>query len=235
VSGLHPGRVSALHCRQVSEHQQAPDTRTWLAAHLYEPSMWLGEWAGMAARRRRLLAGAHGRTVEIGAGTGLNLAQYPATVDELIVTEPDPGMRERLRERARRDRPGARVLADAAGALTLADQSVDTLVSTLVLCTVDDPALALHEIGRVLRPGGQLLFIEHVRSQSTRLARWQDRLEPAWRRFASGCRCNRDTLALIASAGFVVDSRRETWRGSPPVVRPLIVGRATVARSPAQS
>jgi SAM-dependent methyltransferase len=227
---LHPGRVSPVHCREVSKNHQRPDTRTWLAAHLYEPSMWLGERAGMAARRRRLLRGAHGRTVEIGSGTGLNLAHYPATVNELIVTEPDPGMRERLRQRTRRERPGIRILADGAGALSLADGSVDTVISTLVLCTVDDPAVALREIGRVLRPGGQLLFIEHVRSQSPRLARWQDRLERPWRRYASGCRCNRDTLALIESAGFIADARRETWRASPPLVRPLIVGRATVAQ-----
>jgi SAM-dependent methyltransferase len=194
---------------------------------MYEPSMWLGERAGMGVRRRRLLQRARGRTVEIGSGTGLNLRHYPDAIGELIVTEPDPGMRERLEQRARRDRRGVQILADDAGALSLADDSVDTVVSTLVLCTVDDPALALREIARVLRPGGQLLFIEHVRSESPRLARWQDRLEQLWRRFASGCRCNRETLALIGAAGFTADAQRDNWRAVPPLVRPLIVGRAT--------
>jgi SAM-dependent methyltransferase len=176
-----------------------------------------------------LLQRAYGRTLEIGSGTGLNLPHYPAAVDELILTEPDAGMRARLRHRADRERPAVAIVADQAGALNLADASVDTVVSTLVLCTVDDPAVTLREIARVLRPGGQLLFIEHVRSRSPRLARWQDRLEAPWRRFASGCHCNRDTLALIGAAGFTAEAAHETWRGSPPVVRPLIVGRATVA------
>ena len=189
--------------------------------------MWLGERAGMGARRSRLLQRAHGRTVEIGSGTGLNLRHYPVAVSELILTEPDPSMRERLEQRAQRDRPGVEILADDAGTLTLADDSADTIVSTLVLCTVDDPALVLREIARVLRPGGDLLFIEHVRSDSPRLARWQDRLEQPWGRFASGCRCNRDTLALIRAAGFTADARRDSWRAVPPLVRPLIVGRAT--------
>jgi SAM-dependent methyltransferase len=216
---------------------QPAGTRTWLAAYLYEPSMWLGERAGMRARRRRLLQRAYGRTLEIGSGTGLNLPHYPAAVDELILTEPDPGMRARLRHRADRERPAdherpaVAIVADQAGALNLADASVDTVVSTLVLCTVDDPAVTLREIARVLRPGGQLLFIEHVRSRSPRLARWQDRLEAPWRRFASGCHCNRDTLALINAAGFTAEAEHETWRGSPPVVRPLIVGRATSRRA----
>jgi SAM-dependent methyltransferase len=209
--------------------QPAPDARTWLAARLYEPSMWLGERAGMRARRHRLLQGAYGRTVEIGSGTGLNLAHYPAAVDELILTEPDPGMRERLRRRTARERPGVAIVPDQAAALSLADGSVDTVVATLVLCTVDDPVPTLREIARVLRPGGQLLFIEHVRAQSPRLARWQDRLERPWRRYASGCRCNRDTLTSIGAAGFIADVWHETWRGVPPLVRPLIVGRATPA------
>jgi SAM-dependent methyltransferase len=211
------------------ESERAPGTRGRFSARMYEPSMWLGERAGMSARRRRLLQRAHGRTVEIGSGTGLNLRHYPVGVGELILTEPDPGMRERLEQRARRDRPGVEILADHAAALSVAGDSADTVVSTLVLCTVDDPALVLREIARVLRPGGQLLFIEHVRSDSPRLARWQDRLQQPWRSFASGCRCNRDTLALIRAAGFAADAQRESWRAAPPLVRPLIVGRATPA------
>ena len=106
---------------------------------------------------------------------------------------------------------------------------MDTVVSTLVLCTVDFQARALSEIARVLRPGGQLLFIEHVRSHSPRMARWQDRFETPWRHFAAGCRCNRDTIASIAAAGFSTEHEDENWKGVPPVVRPLVMGRAVKA------
>ena len=114
--------------------------------------------------------------------------------------------------------------------LPFADGSVDTVVSTFVLCTVDAPDLVLREIARVLQPDGQLLIIEHVRSESPALARWQDRLVGPWRRFARGCRCNRATAELISSCGFELDHRREaSWHGMPPIVRPLIVGRARKA------
>src|ERR1700744_2948932 len=158
-----------------------------LFALAYDPFIWLAELAGMRERRARLAAQARGRTVELGSGSGLNLSHYPAEVGELILTEPDPAMRLRLEHRARRSDRSGRVLADSAEALSMADGSVDTVVSTLVLCTVDDPGRALDEIARVLRPDGQLLFIEHVRAESARLAGWQDRLERPWRRFAVGC------------------------------------------------
>ena len=116
--------------------------------------------------------------------------------------------------------------------LPFGDATIDTVVSTLVLCTVDAPDLALREIERVLRPDGQLLFIEHVRSDSPLLARWQDRLARPWQRFAEGCRCNRATLELMDACGFRLDARPATWRAMPPIIRPLVVGRATTgARS----
>jgi ubiquinone/menaquinone biosynthesis C-methylase UbiE len=109
----------------------------------------------------------------------------------------------------------------------MADSSVDTVVSTLVLCTVDAPDLALREISRVLRPGGQLLFIEHVRSESPMLARWQRRLAAPWSRLARGCRCNRATAELIVNSGLELEHvQAASWRAMPPIVRPLIVGRA---------
>ncbi|MDT5170353.1 MAG: hypothetical protein QOD02_3688 [Mycobacterium sp.] len=104
---------------------------------------------------------------------------------------------------------------------------MDTVVSTLVLCTVEDPERALGEIARVLRPGGQLLFIEHVRSSSRLLAAWQDYLFHQWRGFAGGCCCNRPTGELMRACGFAVAADDEVWRGMPRIVRPLIVGRAT--------
>ncbi len=104
---------------------------------------------------------------------------------------------------------------------------MDTVVSTLVLCTVNDPERALREIARVLRPDGQLLFIEHVRASSRFLAACQDNLLQPWRRFAGGCRCNRPTVELMRACGFAVAADDVVWRGMPPIVRPLMVGRAT--------
>ncbi len=109
----------------------------------------------------------------------------------------------------------------------MADASVDTVVSTLVLCTVPDPEGTLREIARVLRPDGQLLFIEHVRSSSRLLAALQDKLFQPWRRFAAGCACNRPTAELMRANGFTVAADDVVWRGMPAIVHPLIVGRAS--------
>lgn len=206
-----------------------PPSAVWLQvfARLYDPLLWLGEAVGMRRRRRELLADARGRVVEIGAGTGLNLAHYPDDVTELILTEPEPGMRRKLARRLQRHGRTARILAVPAHRLPLADASADTVVSTLVLCTVDDPHGTLREIARVLRPGGQLLFIEHVRAGSSFLAKCQDALREPWRHFAGGCVCNRSTVETMRSCGFAVTAHDAVWRGMPPVVRPLSMGRAT--------
>jgi SAM-dependent methyltransferase len=109
----------------------------------------------------------------------------------------------------------------------MADASVDTVVATLVLCTVDDPERALREVARILRSDGQLLFIEHVRAHSRFLAACQDKLLQPWRGFAGGCVCNRPTLELMRACGFTVDADDAVWRGMPAIVHPLAVGRAT--------
>ena len=181
----------------------------------------------MRRSRRALLAQASGRVLEIGAGTGLNLAHYLDEIDELVLVEPEPSMRERLTRRIRRAGRQAAVVDAPAEALPFADGSFDTVVCTLVLCTVSAPDTALGEIGRVLRPDGRLLFIEHVRADSPTLAYVQDRLLEPWRRFAFGCRCNRATVELMRACGFQVDVRRSSWRAMPPIVRPLVSGRAT--------
>jgi SAM-dependent methyltransferase len=197
-------------------------------AVLYDPFVWAGEKAGMRARRRVLLSRARGCTLEIGSGTGLNLAHYPDSLDELVLAEPDATMRARLERRLdRSDRP-ARLIDAPAERLPFPDGSVDTVVSTLVLCTVDAPDLALREIARVLRRDGQLLFIEHVRADSPRLARRQDRLAGPWRRFARGCRCNRATAQLIEACGLELEPvGTASWSAMPGIVRPLIIGRAS--------
>jgi ubiquinone/menaquinone biosynthesis C-methylase UbiE len=213
-----------------TEQRVRPPSAAWLRimALVYDPFVCLGELAGMRRRRRTLVSGARGRVVEIGAGTGLNIAHYPDDgIDDLVLMEPEPAMRRRLARRLRRHAHPARIVDAPAERLPLTDESVDTVVSTLVLCTVEDPERALGEIARVLRPGGQLLFIEHVRSSSRFLAAWQDYLFRPWRGFAGGCCCNRPTGELMRACGFAVAADDDVWRGMPRIVRPLIVGRAT--------
>jgi SAM-dependent methyltransferase len=198
-----------------------------IAARLYDPFLWLGERRGMARNRAELLEGARGRVLEIGAGTGLNLRHYPAAVGELVLTEPMEAMARALERRLARDGAGGSVHRAPAEELPFPDDSFDTVVSTLVLCTVEDPERAIAEIERVMRPGGRLLFIEHLRSDHERWARWQDRLERPWKAFGDGCRCNRPTLELLGRSGLMLGGvSRGRWRGMPPVVRPLAIGRA---------
>jgi ubiquinone/menaquinone biosynthesis C-methylase UbiE len=213
-----------------TELDASPPSAAWLRvmALVYDPFVWLGELAGMRRRRNTLLRGARGRVVEIGAGTGLNIAHYPDEIAELALIEPEPAMRRRLARRLQRHARVARILDAPGERLPLPDASVDTVVSTLVLCTVDDPERALREIARVLRPDGQLLFIEHVRASSRFLAACQDSMLQPWRRFAGGCRCNRPTGELMRACGFAVAAEDAAWRGMPRIVRPLMVGRATL-------
>lgn len=195
-------------------------------AAVYEPFLARGERRGMTDLRRSVLAGARGRVVEIGAGTGLNLPHYPAAVSDLVLAEPVPAMSTRLRRRVG-DQPGRSVIDAPAEALPLPSGSVDTVVSTMVLCTVADPDRALAEVARVLAPGGRLLFIEHVRAQAGPLQRWQDRLAPAWAAFAMGCRCDRDLLGAVADRFAVGTVEERRWTGMPALVRPLLAGWAT--------
>jgi SAM-dependent methyltransferase len=216
--------------------ESLPGSRVWASAFAaaYEPFLWVGEQGGLRKQRKELLERSVGCTIEIGAGTGLNLAHYPDDLDGLVLIEPDAAMRRRLAGRLARRCVRARVVDAPAEQLPFPDGSVDTVVSTFVLCTVDAPDLALQEIARVLKPDGQLLLIEHVRSDSPRLARWQDRLAGPWRRFARGCRCNRATSELMAAFGFELEDLDDaSWRAMPPIVRPLIIGRAHKAAAAA--
>ena len=203
-----------------------------LFASVYDAMMSATEAGGLGEQRRNLLADAKGSVLEIGAGTGVNIAHYVDAVDELTVTEPDSAMIHRLERRVRRHAPGALVLRAPAEDLPFADDVFDVAVSTLVLCTVDDQPRALRELRRVLRPGGALLFIEHVRAQQPRLARWQDRLNGLNRLLAHGCNCNRPTLDEIFAAGFTVRHvEHRMLPKAPPIVRPLVVGIAEVSKN----
>jgi ubiquinone/menaquinone biosynthesis C-methylase UbiE len=187
------------------------------------------EKAGLRARREALLGRASGRVLEIGAGTGANLAFYNG-VDTLVMSEPEAPMARRLKRRAAADGRAVEMVSASAEALPFEDSSFDTAVSTLVLCTVPDQARALGELHRVLKPGGRLLFIEHVRAEDTKLARLQDRINRINRVVAHGCNCNRNTLEAISAAGFAVtEVERGELKKAPPFVRPLIVGVATRA------
>lgn len=205
---------------------------TWGRAFsaLYDRGLKATEEAGLRAMRGELLAGAGGRVVELGAGTGANLDLYPTAVEELVLVEPDPHMTKRLRERLLAGDRDARIVEAAAEDLPFEAGGFDTAVVTLVLCTVPDPGAAVAELARVLKPGGKLLFIEHVRAEDPGSARWQDRLERPWRFLADGCRCNRDTLAMISASPFEPGAvERDELPKAAPIVKPLIRGSAVLS------
>jgi ubiquinone/menaquinone biosynthesis C-methylase UbiE len=164
----------------------------------------------LGEHRDRLLAGLSGRVLEIGAGNGASFGHYPASVAEVVAVEPEPYLRDKAEAAARRAPVAVRVLDATAGELPLEDGTFDAAVASLVLCTVSDPARALSELRRVLKPGGELRFLEHVRSDRPRKARVQERLDRSglWPRLGGGCHCARDAVAAIELAGFAVDDAR---------------------------
>jgi ubiquinone/menaquinone biosynthesis C-methylase UbiE len=192
----------------------------------YDAFLALGERRGMAARRAALLAQAEGRVLEIGAGTGLNLAHYPASVGALVLTEPDAAIAKRLHARAAASGLPVSVVEAGAQELPFPDASFDTVVSTMVLCTVPDADAAIDEIRRVLAPDGKLLFIEHVLADDPRLARWQHRLRAPWSCIGEGCQCNRETTRALAQRMRLGATETATWSGMPRVVHPLVIGEA---------
>jgi ubiquinone/menaquinone biosynthesis C-methylase UbiE len=196
-------------------------------AATYDRMVRQSDEAGVGAMRHALLAEAGGSVLEIGTGTGLNLPHYDGKVESLVLTEPEPAMLRRLQKKAREQAPHAKILRAPAEDLPFEDDSFDTIVSTLVLCGVDDQARSLREMRRVLRPGGRLLFIEHVRSDDPRLARFQDRIN--WlNRLVVFCDCNRPTLTTIEATGFTVSELERTiLPKAPKFARPLIVGSAS--------
>ncbi len=181
-------------------------------AAIYDGVMRPVEKLFMHELRRRLVGTARGRVLELGIGTGANLPYYPAET-ELTGIDPNEGFLERARQRAHALGRPVTLLAAHAEALPFADRSFDTVVATLVFCTVTDPLQALSEVHRVLKPHGQFKLIEHVRMPNPLGARVQDLVTPLWKHIASGCHLNRDTLSLVQANGFQVESVREHLNG----------------------
>ena|SRR5947209_10493195 len=198
----------------------------------YDRFMANTERSGLQDMRRDLLSSARGRTLEIGAGTGANVGLYPAAVTELVLAEPAEPMSRRLEEK----HPQVTVVHAPGETLPFEDDSFDTVVSTLVLCTVADPERTLAEIERVLRPDGQLLFLEHILDPTGRMVKWQHRLTPLQKRIACGCHLDRPTPDTIAARGFTL-ARLDHTRlpKAPPFVRPTAVGVATPPSARSQS
>ena len=193
-----------------------------LYAALYDALLWPAERFYLRHLRRELLARVQGRVLEIGAGTGANLAHYGKDA-RVVLSEPDGAMLRRA------PLGGTPAVLACAERLAFAAGSFDTVVSTLVLCNVTDQARALAEIRRVLRPSGQLLLLEHVGSADLRTARWQARLTPAWKKLARGCHLNRNTAAALAQAGFRIQSLE---RLVPVGILPLILAHAAAPDIP---
>jgi ubiquinone/menaquinone biosynthesis C-methylase UbiE len=191
-------------------------------AALYDRVSKGSEEAGLRAERRELLTTAEGATLEVGAGTGLNLEHYPEAVTRLVLAEPDEHMRRRLARRAEEVFPAAEIVEASVEGLPFPDATFDTVVVTFVLCSVPHQEAALSGISRVLKPSGRLLFLEHVRSDDENVAKWQDRITPLYN--LVGCNPNRDTLSAIRSALEVETVKHGEVPKAPKVERPLIVG-----------
>jgi ubiquinone/menaquinone biosynthesis C-methylase UbiE len=183
------------------------DVRNPLFARLYTRLSAKGEERGAGDHRERLLAGLSGRVVEVGAGNGLNFTHYPSGVSEVVAVEPEPYLRARAEEAGRQVQVAVSVIDGVADALPLADASVDVGVASLVLCTVPDQARALAELRRVIRPGGELRFYEHVASDRPAARAVERALDATlWPRVGGGCHLARDTQAAIEGAGFEIAS-----------------------------
>jgi ubiquinone/menaquinone biosynthesis C-methylase UbiE len=195
-------------------------------AAMYDRMSERSEEAGLRARREALLSQASGKVLEIGAGTGRNLPYYGEDA-ELTLVEPGEQMARRLERRIDGHPRPVTLVRSPAEALPFPDGEFDVVVSTLVLCSVDDQAGALAEARRVLKPGGTLLFMEHLRSEQPELARLQDRMNRL-NRVVARCDCNRSTLDAIRAAGFRIERvEHGELPKAPKFVRPLAVGAAT--------
>ncbi|PLX88759.1 MAG: hypothetical protein C0618_03610 [Desulfuromonas sp.] len=202
--------------------------RSALLASVYDRAMLGVERRCLAGWRAELLAPLSGRVLEIGSGTGVNLNYYPVDLEQLVLCEPDAAMRHRLRQNvARRGRAEIDISCCSAEQIDYPGAHFDFIVSTLVLCSVGDIDRTLEEIRRLLKPGGALVVMEHVRDDARpSVAAWQRRLEPLWRWCAGNCHLTRPTAQILQRVGFETDLDLVEMCGVPGVVRPVIKGTA---------
>jgi len=177
--------------------------------------------------RQRVAGSAAGRVLEIGAGSGLNLPFYGASVRELLALEPSAQLIDIARRSHGSSRMPLRFIEASAEAIPLDDDSVDTVVTTWTLCTIPHPIDALIEMRRVLRPGGRLLFVEHGRAPEMRVRWWQDRLTPAWRHLSGGCHLNRPIGSMIEQSGFRIAHLATAYMPGPRAMTFMYEGIAT--------
>lgn len=183
---------------------------------------WLSrlEDRAIAGYRKEVVADAPGRVLEVGVGNGLNLERY-RMADLVVALDPERRMLRRAVPRARRARVPVRLVRGSAEELPFPGGAFDVVVASLVLCSIPDPAVGASEIRRVLAPGGEVRFFEHVRSAEPSVARWQDRLNGVYGRFSGGCNMNRDTVLTLRRAGFRVRFRRLPYG---PRMAPHVIG-----------
>lgn len=204
---------------------------SWWFSPWYDGFMRRSEEESLGRWRSELLSDVEGEVLDLGAGTGANVPYWPKGVAHVVAAEPDAGMARRLRERVRMSPHAAariEVVQTPAERLPFGDEAFDVVVSTLVLCTVDDLDRSIVEARRVLRPGGRLVFIEHVASEKSALRLLGQRIaEPFWTPLAGGCRLTRRSHEAMEHAGFRLESlTRESMRGAMPVVRETVRGTA---------
>lgn len=176
-----------------------------LFSRLYEPATEPAERLGLRERRREDLRGLRGRVLELGIGTGRNIPLYPSGVESLVGIDPDETMLRQAERRASEAPFPVELVPAPAEELPFEDGSFDAVVSTLVFCTVPDPAQALREVRRTLKEGDEFRLLEHVRMEQRPLGWLQERATPLWKRLAGGCHLDRDTLARVRQAGFEVE------------------------------
>lgn len=177
--------------------------------------------------RERVISTAEGRVLEIGVGSGLNLPLYSARVREILGLEPAPRLLTMSRHVASRLLLPVKFIEGSAESIPLEDRSVDTVVTTWTLCTITAVTQALHEMRRVLRPDGQLLFVEHGLSPDDNVRKWQDWLTPAWKRIGGGCHLNRPIRMIVEKAGFTITRLETGYMKGPKPMTFLYEGRAT--------
>ncbi len=199
-----------------------------LVARFYDLAMQKVERLCLNRWRMELLSNLAGDVLEIGAGTGINLPHYSSNIKRLILCEPDAAMRRQLELRLLAfPHRSVEIRSCAAESLDIADNSIDHLISTLVFCSVSDQLQAIREAFRVLKPGGKLVFMEHVAAdKNSRLYFWQRVWQPLWRRFACNCHLSRQTGQLLEDAGFKLCLRKEIMQGAPSIAAPMIIGHA---------